>query len=303
MRFVITGATSMIGAALVQECLKHNVQVVALIRASSKNADRLPKSDLVQIVDCTLENLAQIDPDKIGSCDVFYHIAWANTDKVGRLNPELQQQNIAYTLAALELAHKLGCKKFIGAGSQAEYGIHVDMPTRPDSQVLPQMAYGVCKYAAGRLGELRAKQLNMDFLWVRIFSVYGANDIPGTMIRSTLEKLLQGQHCSFTEGTHCWDYLHSTDAGRAFFLIGQKSHGHKIYCLGSGIARPLREYIEIMRDLAAPGSVLGFGEIPYPDGRGINLQADISSLVADTGWKPQISFADGIVNILLYMKR
>ena len=34
----------------------------------------------------------------------------------------MQNANIKYTLDAVELAKRLGCKTFIGAGSQAEYG-------------------------------------------------------------------------------------------------------------------------------------------------------------------------------------
>ena len=35
---------------------------------------------------------------------------------------DLQLQNIQYTLDAVRLAKRLGCKVFVGAGSQAEYG-------------------------------------------------------------------------------------------------------------------------------------------------------------------------------------
>ena len=56
------------------------------------------------------------------NCDVFYHIAWSVTE--GKRNEDIlgQSKNIQYTLNALDIARKLGCKKFVGAGSQAEYG-------------------------------------------------------------------------------------------------------------------------------------------------------------------------------------
>ena len=34
-RIVVTGATSMIGAALIEECIKHDTEVYAVVRASS----------------------------------------------------------------------------------------------------------------------------------------------------------------------------------------------------------------------------------------------------------------------------
>ena len=57
-----------------------------------------------------------------GSFDTFYHIAWGYTGAARNKSTRLQSKNIDYTLDAVEAAAKLGCKRFIGAGSQAEYG-------------------------------------------------------------------------------------------------------------------------------------------------------------------------------------
>lgn len=302
-KVVLTGATSMIGISLIEECLIHNCKVIALCRCNSQNLSRLPESENVQVVNCGLDKLQDLGEAAIGSCDVFYHIAWTDTDKTGRLNPRLQDRNVGYTLDAVELAYRLGCKKFVGIGSQAEYGIHVDSQTGPDSPVMPQIAYGVSKYAAGKLGAIRARQLGIDFFWIRVFSVYGPNDMPGTLVRSTLEKMLCHEHCAFTQGSHQWDYLYSRDAGKALYLIGERAVGSKVYCLGSGQGRPLREYIETMRDIAAPGMELRLGEMPYPAGGCMSICADISSLSRDTGWEPKTDFKDGIALTLQAIRK
>lgn len=294
---VVTGATSMIGIALTEACLAEGCRVAALVREDSSNMERLPESENLQVVYCSLDRLNHLNLSATGGYDVFYHLAWSHTDKAGRNDVQLQQRNIRYTLDALNLAKRLGCKKFVGAGSQAEYGIHVESKTGPDSPVNPQTAYGVCKYAAGKLGAVQAGQLGMDFFWVRIFSVYGRYDMAETMISSSLQKMKRGEHCSFTPGTHQWDYLYSSDAGKAFYLIGEKAMGNKIYCLGSGQGKPLREYIEEMRDVVNPELELGFGEIPYADGKGMDMCADIHSLCQDTGWKPETEFRRGILQL------
>ena len=46
-----------------------------------------------------------------------------------------------------------------------------------------------------------------------------------------------------------WDYLYSKDAGKAFYLLGEKGINGKVYCIGGGEARPLKDYIE---DTAEP---------------------------------------------------
>lgn len=300
---VVTGATSMIGASIIEACLSGGVsKIYGVVRPGSLKLERLPHSDRITILECDIcdyRKLAELIDDE---CDVFYHIAWSATGVKRNDNIPEQVKNIEYTLSALEAAHRLGCRKFIGAGSQAEYGkLDLDKIS-PSSPVNPTQPYGIAKYAAGRLGAEAAKGYGIDFIWVRIFSVYGKYDLPTTMVSGTIRKLLRGEHTSFTPATQRWEYLNSRDAGRAFYLIGEKTEGSKVYCLGSGDAHPLREFIYTIRDIINPDAELGIGEIPYTDGTVMNLCADISSLTEDTGWKPEVSFNDGIREIVDYAK-
>ena len=91
-----------------------------------------------------------------------------------------------------------------------------------------------------------------------------------------------------------WDYLHSSDAARAFRLIGEKGIDGKTYVLGSGDARPLIEYIEEIREVLAPDAKIAYGAIPYTENQVMFLQADISELQKDTGFIPKAIFKDEI---------
>ena len=75
-----------------------------------------------------------------------------------------------------------------------------------------------------------------------------------------------------------------------------------VYPLGSGKARPLREYIEIMRDAIDPSLKLGFGEIPYAPLQVMHLQADITDLEQDTGFRPSVAFETGIQDTIEWMR-
>ncbi len=293
----ITGATSSMGISLVNECLKRGCFVIACMHKNSQHIDRFPKSDRLQIVDFDLTDM-KWDLHINRKCDVFFHLAWCGTDRESRGNPDLQQGNIAYTLRAVHLAKDLGCKKFIGTGSQAEYGPHKRALLSPEDTVCPNTPYGISKYAAGQLGAILAEQLGIDFFWIRVFSVYGRYDREETMLRSTLIQMKRGESCQFSEGTQIWDYLHCDDAAKALFLIGEKVKGNKIYCLGCGQKKQLKEYIIEMRSALNSQLNLKFGEIPFKPGEEVGVYADISSLQEDTGWKPEIDFACGIRNII-----
>lgn len=299
---VVTGATSMIGIALIQSAISHDVsRIYAVVRPNSEKLYRLPKDARISIIECSAENYSTLPSIIHEKCDVFYHFAWSLTGAYRNSNPLEQSKNISYTLDALYTAKKLGCKKFIGAGSQAEYGnLDIDKIS-PDSPTNPTQSYGIAKLAAGNLSLQLSAQLDISCLWVRIFSVYGIYDKPTSMITSTIQKLLNQISPSFTPAEQKWDYLYSSDAGEAFYLIGMLSFGRKIYCLGSGETRPLKEYINAIGSIVDSSIELQIGSLPYPQNAVMNLCADISLLQKDTGFSPRVSFKEGIRNTAAWL--
>lgn len=291
----------MIGVALIEECLRHDIEIYAVVRSSSGKAGRLPFSDKIHLTDCSLEDLSDLPGRIPGGCDTFYHIAWGNTGEARNKSTELQSRNIFYTLQAVRAAAELGCRRFIGAGSQAEYGPMDVEKISPDSPVNPSTPYGASKLAAGHLAGMLCRELGMECIWPRIFSVYGKYEKETTMVASGLRKMLAGEPTEFTPAMQRWDYLYSRDAGRAFYLIGEKGKGGSVYCVGSGQARPLKEYIEEMAALTGAGKP-GIGAKPYPPGAVMNLCADIGTLTGDTGFIPEYTFEQGIRETIEWIK-
>lgn len=301
-RIVVTGATSMIGAALIEECRKENVEVWAAVRMDSGRLSRLTPWEGLHLVECDLEHLGGL-PEKLPApCDVFYHIAWGNTGENRNRSTELQSRNIAYTLEAVKAAKALGCHTFIGAGSQAEYGPMDVERIGPESPARPTTPYGAAKLAAGQLSGMLCRELGIGWIWPRIFSVYGIYEKETTMIASGLRRMLRGEATEFTPAGQRWDYLFSRDAGRAYYLIGEKGQPGSVYCVGSGEARPLKEYIEIMADMTGAKET-GIGRRPYPEGAVMNLCADIETLRKDTGFVPQYTFEEGIRETIRWISR
>ncbi len=298
-KIIVTGATSMIGAALIRESIKRETEVLAIVRAHSPHIDRLPESKLLKVYECDLSSLDAIN-DVSDTYDVFYHMGWGHTSKEERDNPILQEPNIKYTLDAVNLAKRLGCRKFIGAGSQAEYG-KVDAVITPDTPVNPLTAYGMAKYSAGIMSGKLCEQSDLIHIWTRIFSVYGCYDREGTMINYAMDRFLKGETAEFSSGEQMWDYLYEDDAGRMFYLIGELVNKNQVYCIASGESRPLKEYIMELRDLCRADGRCEFAK-KAGDNCTIGLQADINSLVRDIGYKPQMSFKEGIERVICWQR-
>ena len=322
-RVVISGATGAIGMALIKKCIEENVGVIVLLRPDSLRRGRIPSHPLVKILDYDLRDYENISRERILEDlnqkedelpQVFYHFAWAGTFGDSRNDMQLQSQNAMCAMSAVSLAKRMGCTTFIGAGSQAEYG-RVEGFLTPDTPAAPENGYGIYKLRAGELTRQLCADLGMAHVWVRILSVYGPYDGKDTMVSATIRRLIKGEAAEFTPAEQVWDYLYSSDAAEAMFLLGRASLcesadsngitaevNGKTYVLGSGTGRPLREYIETIRDVVAPGSKLGIGKLPYRDKQVMHLVADISDLKRDTGFMPQVDFAEGIRRTCEYIK-
>lgn len=300
-RVVITGPTGAVGAGLIFACISRNIEVYALVRPGSGRLWQIPSHPLVRQVPVELGDLSRARERISKPCQAFYHLAWKGTFGEARNDYELQVENITHTLEAVRLAKELGCHTFVGAGSQAEYG-RVEGILTPDTPAFPQTGYGMAKLCAGQMSRKLCSELGMRHIWARILSVYGPCDGAGTMVMSAIRKLLDGESPSFTRGEQQWDYLYSKDAGRALYLLGERGRAGSVYCLGSGQKKPLREYIELLRDIVAPGAKLGLGELPYAANQVMELWADISALTQDTGFVPDYSFEEGLRETLQWVQ-
>lgn len=299
-RIIITGATGMIGANLARYAESQQCRVLCIIRPGSSKESNIPRSDNVDILYAELSDYKNIKPD--GEYDIFFHLAWEKTFGASRDDVDSQFQNIGYTLDAVRLAHRFGCRVFVGAGSQAEYGT-VGTVLKPDTPVNPLSGYGIAKYSAGKLSGLLCSQLGIRHNWVRILSVYGTLDSPQTLIMYAINSLLKGVKPSFTKCEQIWDYINEYDAAAALYSIGVKGVDQRVYPLGSGSKRKLFLYLQEIRDIIAPGIQLGFGEKDYYPNQPMYLCADISSITADTGWVPCVGFEEGVRRIVSSMSQ
>lgn len=294
---IITGATGAIGTALIRELVNLGIEVLVFAREGSKRNSNILTHPLVQIRYYDLNQLENVENDTGKTYDVFYHFAWEGTAGEGRNDMYIQNRNVKYALDAVGAAKRFGCRLFVGAGSQAEYG-RVDEKLKADTPVFPEMGYGYAKLCAGQMTREYARQVGLEHIWVRVLSVYGPKDGAQSMIMSVVRELKAGRVPRLTKGEQLWDYLYSGDAAKAFQMLGDKGADGKVYVLGSGTARPLADYIRIIRGLVNPVCNIAFGAIPYSKNQVMYLCADVSELQRDIGWKAATDFEEGIRLIL-----
>ena len=300
-RVVITGPTGAIGYALINQLINEQAEIYAICRPRSKRIKGLPINPLLHVIECNLSDLEMVKEKISNKCDILYHLGWNGTFGNARDDAYIQSNNIKYTLDAVELASHLGCHTFIGAGSQAEYGISNEK-LGPKTPTFPKTGYGIAKLAAGQLSRILCKKNGIRHIWIRILSIYGPHDGKHTMITAGIQKMLNGIRPQYTKAEQMWDYLYSGDAALAFCLASKKGKDGSVYCLGSGLAQPLSVYIQEIKSIVNPNIEIGFGEIPYADNQVKYLCADISNLTEDTGFLPKTRFSDGIKETVKWLK-
>lgn len=300
---IITGPTGAVGIALIEELTRRNIKVTAVCRPCSLRIDGIPHNTNVEVVECDLSELDRLPNVCAHDYDVFYHLGWTNTFGTdARNNMDAQVDNIRYTLAAARSAAKLGCQTFVGAGSQAEYGRSRGL-LRPDTPCFPENGYGMAKLCAGEMSRVECQKLGIRHIWARILSVYGPGDGSGTLVSSMINTLLDGKKPLCTAGEQMWDYLYSEDAARALIEMAEAGKNGAVYPLGSGEVRPLKEYIDAIRNAVDPNLPVGLGEVPYAANQVMYLGADLTALQQDTGFQPQITFEEGIQKTIASVKK
>lgn len=294
-RIIVTGATGCVGSAIVRRALAKGFEVTCIVHQGSKRLQNLPQDDHVNVVECNLSDYASLLLH--GDYDAFIHLAWEKTFGASRDDAEVQMRNIQYTLDACYLAKRCGCQVFVGAGSQAEYGVQsVDLT--PDLPVKPESGYGIAKYAAGKLSAMLCKKLGIRQNWVRILSVYGPNDGENTLISYVIRELKAGRSPELTKCEQIWDYLYADDGADAILAIVDKGKDGVAYPLGSGRGRKLSEYIEDIRKHVNPTVEVKYGSKDYYPHQPMYLVAGINELINDTEWSPCISFEKGLLNVI-----
>ena len=296
----MTGANGFIGSAVVKYLSGQGVEVLALCH--NGHSDKLEGLPLVKIGFFELENMQALrESVPKDEYDIFYHFAWKGSAGIARADTKLQLDNVQWTVEALEAAHALGCKRFVGAGSIMEYEAIAEHQTQGHKPGLGTI-YGGGKLAAHIMSQTVAAKLGMEFLWGEITNAYGAGEVSPRLVNTALRKCIRGESPQFTAGTQNYDFVYIDDVARAFYLIGEKGKPFHEYLIGSSKARPLREFLLEMKTSVAPDLDFIFGDVPFT---GVNLPLscyDCDEIERDTGFRAEISFAEGAKQTITWLK-
>jgi UDP-glucose 4-epimerase len=302
VRIVLTGAAGFVGAETLRQGIAAGHEMIALVRPGDQAPRLTAVSGQFRREDVDLGDsaalaslLASVRPQAV------IHCAWSGVANAHRFDRRQITDNVETSCALVEAAGTARVEAFIGMGSQGEYGAGNAMLENGLPE--PTTLYGAAKVAALFLTRQLAAQAGMRHAWLRLFSAYGPGDNDGWLIPMLITEMLGGRRPRTTLGTQYWDWLHVADVASALLAAATTRAAEGVFNLGSGRAVQVRRVVEMIRDLAAPGMELVFGEVPFRPDQVTHMQADISRLTAATGWAPRIAIEDGLARTVAWHRQ
>ncbi len=293
MRAVVTGANGFVGSALCRKIVEHGDEVIAIVRSEHSDLSRIHDLKNCKIIFCEMSEYTLL-PEKLSgeSVDVFYHMAWTGSAGPMRGDEKIQIRNVSNSCEAIYAAKKMGCKRFVLAGSIMEFEIQKLMATHRNVGI--NTLYSTAKHTADYMMRTLADSMEISFVTGIISNIYGPGEKSPRLVNTTIRKLLKGEHCSFSPGEQIYDFIYIDDAAEAFYQLKNDRLPGKYYYIGTESPKPLKEFLMELRDVVSPESELGLGDIKFD---GVTLEYtefDVHGLYKDTKFVRKTSFSEGI---------
>ncbi len=293
---VMTGATSFLGRNTLNGLLSRGYFIYALVRKESKFIQNMPSDCNVELIYGSLEDLGVIC-DYVEKAEYFIHFAWGGDGYSGRADRITQQKNIKYSMDALKIAKQIGCKKFVFAGSQAEYGI-VHGKIYENTKCNPVSEYGKAKLKFSEIAKEFCADGELRFIHLRIFSVYGVGDRNETLINLCVKKFNNGETMTLGPCLQKWNYMNVADFVYIIIRIIENESAGGIYNVASKDTRIMREFVNAIYNLSNKKGNFVFTETAEnPEGSPI-LDPDTDRITELFGDRVMVLFDDGIKEIM-----
>lgn len=297
-RAVVTGGAGFIGSHMVDLLVDHGYSVVVIDNLGTGRAENLarhrhePRVEFHEIDMCAVEADSRLFKD----VDHVFHFGG-----IGDIVPSIERPleymraNVNGTLAMLEASRHAGVRKFVYAASSSCYGLATELPTSEQAPIRPEYPYALSKYLGESAALHWAAVYRLPVISIRMFNVYGprvrTTGAYGAVFGVFLAQKLHGKPFTVVgEGTQRRDFVFVTDVARAYLMAARSGETNGVFNLGAGDPQPINRLIELMG-----GDVV---HVPKRPGEPDCTWADISKIQRALGWKPEISFPEGVRTML-----
>ena len=209
---------------------------------------------------------------------------------------------VAASLALLRAFHAAGGRRFVSAGTCAEYDWSVPCDRLAEDVARhPTTFYGVAKDATRRVLEGYAEKVGLSWAWGVLFFSFGPGERPERLIPSVIRDLLAGRQARSTAGTQIRDFLDVRDQGAAFAALVDSAVDGPVN-IGSGEAVTVADVVRRIAAVAGRPDLLDIGALPMRPGEPQRLVADVGRLEGEVGFRRQIPLDQGLPDAVAWWR-
>jgi len=297
-KVLITGITGFLGSHIAETLVKNNVQVIGLKRPGADIWRCKGFQDKIFWIDLDnngtwKSNIKNIRPGAI------IHCAWIGVEASERNLWHKQIKNIDFQMDLLEIADEINLENFLILGSQAEYGF-IDQKVNEDHNTDATTAYGSIKLACLEIFKTFCKQKSINWVWLRVFSLFGEREDQNWLIPTVIKKMQTDNEMDLTPGEQKYAYMYVKDFAGIVYTMLRKAIKPGVYNISSDKLHTLRQLVESIKQQINPQFKLNFGALPYRDGQSMHIEGDISKLTGEIGLIDFTDFSVALSNTISY---
>lgn len=289
---LITGASGFIGRHTVAPLLDRGFEVHAAGRGHHPDV-QWHSADLMN-VDDRQRLIATVQPTHL------LHLAWYVEH--GKFWTSLENLDWVHASADLFVQFaKQGGRRWVGAGTCAEYDWSSGGLLNEDAPLQPATLYGASKHALRILLQTLARDLDINFAWGRVFLLYGPGEAPGRLVPSVIRALLAGEPARCTDGLQQRDFFHVEDVAGAFAHLLDSEYSGAVN-ISSGAPVRVRDVVERIGEMTGRPHLVHLGALPSRADEPELLAGDASSLRA-SGFHARYTLDGGLRQTIEWWKR
>lgn len=292
MKAIVTGGAGFIGSHLVERLVRDGHDVTVLDDFSTGRPNNLRAlAGRVALARVDVADHEAIAPYFAG-VDWVFHLA-ARADIVPSIQAPLayHRANVEATVSVLEAARLAGVRRFVYTASSSCYGIADRTPTPEEAAIQPQYPYALTKYVGEQYALHWAQIYKLPAVSLRLFNVYGprsrTSGAYGAVFGVFLAQKLHGRPFTVVgNGRQRRDFTFVSDVVDAFVTAAASDATGEVFNVGTGQPVTVNELVALLQ-----GEVV---HVPKRPGEPDVTHADIGRITRRLGWRPRVSFEEGV---------
>lgn len=309
---IVTGGAGFIGNNLISRLLLLGHKITCLDnfdpfydpKIKLKNIADFKKNKNFKLIKADITNFDLLQKKIVGDFDAVIHLAAKAGVRPSIQNPSIYcLVNTLGTQNMLQLAHTLGIQKFIFASSSSVYGENPNTPWCEDDFVLkPISPYAATKLSGELLGRVYSDLYGMQFLALRLFTVYGPAQRPDLAIHKFFKQIKSNQPIDvYGDGGTLRDYTYVYDIVSGIeAALDYVTSKYEIINLGNNQPIKLIELISLIEEVASKKAQKNF--LPAQPGDVTVTYANIEKARRLLNYRPKTSMKEGLENFHRWLK-